>query len=56
MFGLLNFWQGKDWNVRVMYSKAGVATQILISTLECDILVDAGDGTSRDLLELDYDF
>ena len=40
----------------MMYSKAGVATQILISTLECDILVDVGDGTLRDLLKLDYDF
>jgi len=56
VFGLLNFWQGKNWNVKVLYSKAGVATQILISTLKCDILVDAGDGTLRDLLELDYDF
>lgn len=56
MFGLLNFWQGKNWNVKVLYSKAGVATQILISTLECDILVDVGDGTLRDLLELDYNF
>lgn len=56
MLGLLNFWQGKNWNVKVLYSKAGVATQILISTLECDILVDVGDGTLRDLLEPDYDF
>jgi ribonuclease BN (tRNA processing enzyme) len=53
---LLNFWQGKNWNVKVLYSKAGVATQILTSTLECDILVDVGDGTLRDLLELDYNF
>ena len=53
---LLSFWQGKSWNVNVMYSKAGVATQILISTLECDILVDVGDGTLRDLLEIDYEF
>jgi ribonuclease BN (tRNA processing enzyme) len=53
---LLNSWQGKNWNVKVLYSKAGVATQILISTLECDILVDVGDGTLRDLLEPDYDF
>ncbi|MDI6847351.1 MAG: ribonuclease Z [Candidatus Bathyarchaeia archaeon] len=52
----MNFWQGENWNVKVMYSKAGVATQILISTLECDILVDVGDGTLRDLMELDYDF
>lgn len=56
MFKLQNFWQGENWNVKVMYSKAGVATQILISTAECDVLVDAGDGTLRDLLELDYDF
>jgi len=53
---LLNFWQGKNWNIKIMYSKAGVATQILISTLECDLLVDVGDGALRDLLELDYDF
>lgn len=53
---MLNFWQGKNWNVKVLYSKAGVATQILISTLKCDILVDVGDGTLRDLLELDYNF
>jgi len=53
---LLNFWRGKNWNVEVLYSKAGVATQILISTLKCNILVDVGDGTLRDLLELDYDF
>jgi ribonuclease BN (tRNA processing enzyme) len=56
VFGLLNFWQGKNWNVKVLYSKAGVATQVLISALKSDILVDVGDGTLRDLLELDYDF
>ena len=53
---MLNFWQGKNWNVKVLYSKAGVATQILISTLKGDILVDVGDGTLRDMLELDYNF
>ncbi len=53
---MLNSWQGKGWNVKIMYSKAGVATQILVSTLECDLLVDVGDGALRDLLELDYDF
>ena len=53
---LLSFWQGKNWNVNVICSKAGVATQILISTLECDILVDVGDGTLRDLLEINYEF
>ena len=53
---MLNFWHGENWNVRALYSKAGVATQILISTSKCDILVDVGDGTLRDLLELDYNF
>ena len=53
---MLNFWQGTNWNVKILYSKAGVATQILVSTLECDLLVDVGDGALRDLLELDYDF
>jgi ribonuclease BN (tRNA processing enzyme) len=51
-----NSWQGENWNVNVIYSKAGVAQQILVSTLECDVLVDVGDGTLRDLLEIDYDF
>jgi ribonuclease Z len=36
----------------VLYSKAGVATQIILDT----ILVDVGDGTLRDLLAADYDF
>ena len=53
---MLSAWQGGNWNVRVLYSKAGVATQILVSTLKCDILVDVGDGTLRELLELDYNF
>lgn len=53
---MLNSWQGEDFGVKIMYSKAGVATQILISTSECDLLVDAGDGVLRDLLEVDYRF
>jgi len=53
---LQEIWRGEDWNVQVLYSMAGVATQILISTLECDVLVDVGDGILRDLLRLDYDF
>ncbi|MGB9693689.1 MAG: MBL fold metallo-hydrolase [Fervidobacterium sp.] len=51
-----NFWQGEGWNVKVLYSMAGVATQILISTVECDVLVDVGDGILRDLLQAGYDF
>lgn len=49
-------WRGKGWNVRVLYSRAGVATQILVSTAESDLLVDVGDGTLRDLLALNYNF
>jgi len=49
-------WRGRNWNVNVLYSRAGVATQILVSTTESDLLVDAGDGTLRDLLELNYSF
>ncbi|MGD8566145.1 MAG: MBL fold metallo-hydrolase [Candidatus Bathyarchaeota archaeon] len=51
-----NSWQGENWSVNVIYSKAGVAQEILVSALECDVLVDVGDGTLRDLLEFDYDF
>ena len=36
----------------VLYSKAGVATQIILDT----VLVDVGDGTLRDLLSTDYNF
>jgi ribonuclease BN (tRNA processing enzyme) len=52
----LSEWHGRNWNVRVLYSIEGVATQILISTSEGDLLVDCGDGTLRDLLNLNYDF
>ncbi len=38
--------------MNVLYSKAGVATQILLKS----VLVDAGDGTLRDLLAVDYNF
>lgn len=36
----------------VLYSKAGVATQIIMD----NVLVDAGDGILRDLLGIDYAF
>lgn len=38
--------------MKVLYSRAGVATQIILDT----VLVDIGDGTLRDLLDTDYDF
>jgi len=34
----------------ILYSRAGIATQILLSTEEYYFIVDAGDGTLRDLL------
>lgn len=42
-------WQGKDLEVMILYSEAGIATQILITTGEDYLLVDVGDGTLRDL-------
>ncbi len=52
----MNSWQGKDWKVKILFSRAGIATQILIQTLNGDLLVDIGDGTIRDLSEFNYDF
>ncbi len=40
----------------VLYSKAGLATQILLKIEENYLLVDSGDGTLRDLLSLKIDF
>jgi len=37
-------------NTTVLYSQAGIATQIVISVEEDCFIVDAGDGTLRDLL------
>jgi len=47
-------WVGKEFNVKVLFSVAGVASQILIQSRGEDsfLLVDAGDGIVRDLLEL----
>jgi len=49
-------WVGENFRVKVLYSRAGVATQILISTFNWDLIVDVGDGVVRDLLNLNYDF
>ncbi|MGB6607593.1 MAG: ribonuclease Z [Atribacterota bacterium] len=40
----------------ILYSRAGIATQILLSTEEYYFIVDAGDGTLRDLVSLKIDF
>ena len=42
--------------VDVLYSVMGVGTQILLSKESEDLLVDAGDGVTRDLLQARYDF
>lgn len=49
-------WTGNGFTVEVLYSRAGVATQILLSSEQGDILVDVGDGTLRDLLSRNYEF
>jgi len=49
-------WKGSGISVEVLYSRAGVATQILVSSNEGDILLDVGDGTLRDLLSREYNF
>ncbi len=38
--------------IHVLYSRAGIATQIILN----NVLVDAGDGTLRDLLAAAYNF
>ncbi len=40
----------------ILYSRAGIATQILLSTEEDYFIVDTGDGTLRDLLFWKIDF
>jgi len=44
-------WQGKELHVDVLYSRAGVAQQIVISANSGAVLFDAGDGIVRDLLK-----
>ena len=43
-------------NATVLYSQAGIATQIMISVEEDCFIVDTGDGTLRDLLYRKIDF
>lgn len=51
-------WTGKNIEAEVLFSKAGIATQILLTDLKKQeyILMDCGDGTVRDLLERKIDF
>jgi len=47
-------WIGNHLRVKVLYSYAGIATQILVNDIKnnSSILMDVGDGTLRDLLDL----
>lgn len=44
-------WRGKSLSVDILYSRAGVASQIWIENSEGAILIDCGDGIVRDLIE-----
>ncbi len=43
-------WEGNDLFVEVLFSQAGLATQVLVRAGSTYLLFDAGDGTLRDLL------
>ncbi len=56
-------WEGRNLSVNVLFSQASVGSQILVSPASPnnsgssrDFLLDCGDGTTRDLLSINYDF
>jgi ribonuclease Z len=51
-------WEGQYLKVKVLYSKAGLATQILTLDIESQevFILDAGDGILRDLVSLPKQF
>jgi ribonuclease BN (tRNA processing enzyme) len=49
------FWQGKQVRVEIPFSRAGVAQQIRIESATGSVLIDAGDGTLRDLVSAGVD-
>lgn len=51
----MDSWSKAGLRVRVLYSVGAVGTQILVSTRGSFILVDAGDGTLRDLLSIGFE-
>lgn len=48
-------WQGKALSVKILYSQAGVAQQILVQNKNGTVLFDIGDGTLRDILSNNLD-
>jgi len=49
-------WAGKSIRAEVLYSVAGIAQHILVSTEHGSILIDTGDGLLRDLISIELDF
>lgn len=56
MFILRDYWEKNGFGVKVLYSRPGVATQVLVSAEDSSFLVDIGDGILRDLLRVQPDF
>jgi ribonuclease Z len=48
-------WEGKSLRVHVLYSRAGVAQHIWIENENSAVLIDTGDGLTRDLISNDLD-
>ncbi len=48
-------WIGAHLTVSVLYSSAGIATQIIAESKKTKLLLDVGDGTLRDLLHRGFD-
>lgn len=48
-------WSGNLFKVGILYSRAGIATQIILAAKGDFFLVDAGDGTLRDLISQKID-
>ncbi|UCG62776.1 MAG: ribonuclease Z [Candidatus Zixiibacteriota bacterium] len=46
-------WQGRRLRVKIPFSRAGVAHHVWIGGGDISVLIDAGDGVLRDLLERD---
>ena len=44
-------WEKEGLAVEALFSRAGIATQILVRTEVASVLFDAGDGTLRDLIQ-----
>ena len=47
-------WEGRGLAVEVLFSRAGLATQILVEAGATRLLFDAGEGTLRDLIQAGF--